>query len=132
MVWNDGVNENATMSLTQATHDGTLERAGETDRETPPGEILPVLDAEYAQRILEAIRTEAKPARRIAAECDVSRPTVYRRLNALEEAGLVETGMSYDADGHHRTVFEATLEALSVDLTEDGLAVTVTTSGSGA
>jgi DNA-binding transcriptional ArsR family regulator len=120
------------MSLTQSTRTGAVEQATETEQETPSDGVLSLLDAEYTLRILEAIRTEAKPARDVAEECGASRPTVYRRLNRLREAGLVDTAMSYDADGHHRTVFEATLEALSVDVTEDGLAVTVTTNGAGA
>ena len=137
VVWCEGTDESETMSLTQSTPKGTVDRArgsgeaGETP-ETAPEEILALLNTDYTRAILEAIEAEAKAARDIAEECDASRPTVYRRLNGLQEAGLVETGMVYDADGHHRTVFEATFEALSVDVTADGLAVTVTTAESGA
>lgn len=91
-----------------------------------PAELLGLLDADYTQEILEAVGREAKSARELAELCGASRPTVYRRLNSLQEAGLVDTEMEYDADGHHRAVFEATLEAVSVDVTGDGLSVTVT------
>jgi len=137
VVWCESTDESETMSLTQSTPKGTVDRARERDEadeanETPPEEVLALLNTEYTRPILEAIETEAKAARDIAEECNASRPTVYRRLNRLQKAGLVETGMVYDADGHHRTVFEATFEALSVDVTDDGLAVTVTTTGSDA
>ncbi|WP_276274005.1 ArsR/SmtB family transcription factor [Haloarcula litorea] len=110
------------MSLAHAT--GTGDAAGETD-DRPSTEIIECLNAEYAQRILEAVRAEAKPAREIADECGASRTTVYRRLNALQEAGLVETEMRYNADGHHRTVFEASFESLALEMTADGLTVSI-------
>jgi response regulator of citrate/malate metabolism len=116
------------MSSTRALQSGSVERANDAKQSR---DVLTLLDAEYTQRILQAIRTEAKPARAIAEECGASRPTVYRRLNGLRDAGLVEAAMRYDVDGHHRTVFETTFEALSVDVTADGLDVTITTNGSG-
>lgn len=107
------------------------ERKEQTEqREPADGDLLELLDAEYTRDIIEAIREEPKSARRLADECGASRPTVYRRLNTLQEAGLVESELAYDADGHHRTVFEATVETLSVDVTDDGLSVTVNTGGS--
>ncbi|MFC7132955.1 MULTISPECIES: ArsR/SmtB family transcription factor [Salinibaculum] len=118
------------MSLRQPTPAGSVER---TAPEMTPSseEILGLLDAEYTQSILEATQTEAKSARALAEECDASRTTVYRRLNSLEDAGLVESSMLYDADGHHRTVFEATLEAVSFSVTANGLSVTITKRGDG-
>jgi DNA-binding IclR family transcriptional regulator len=108
------------------------ERGRATERETSEQamgteELLELLDANYTQAILEASRGEPKSASDLAEECGASRPTVYRRLNSLQDAGLVETGMAYDADGHHRTVFEATLESMSVDVGDEGLSVTVET-----
>lgn len=93
-------------------------------------ELLALLDAEYTQSILEAIRGEAKSARALVEECGASRPTIYRRLNGLEDAGLAESAVAYDPDGHHRTVFEATLETLAVDVTDEGLSVSVSTTRS--
>jgi len=118
------------MSLTQPERTDPGGSEQDSDGERDPTDLLSLLNAEYTQSILEAIQRESKSARAIAEECGASRPTVYRRLNALEEAGLVDAGMALDADGHHRTVFETTLEAVSVDLASDGLSVTVATTGS--
>jgi hypothetical protein len=52
---------------------------------------------------------------------------VYRRLDSLREAGLLEAGMAYDPDGHHRTVFEAALDELTVGLADDGLSIAIST-----
>lgn len=105
----------------------TDRRTTESEIETEPGELMALLDANYTREILAAIREEAKSARALTEACGASRPTVYRRLNSLQAAGLVAEDMRYDADGHHRTVFEATLEGLSVAVTDDGLSVTVRT-----
>jgi predicted transcriptional regulator len=117
------------MSLKQPERTGPSGSEQDSNRERDPTDLLSLLNAEYTQPILESIQREAKPARTIAEECGASRPTVYRRLNALEDAGLVDSDMAYNADGHHRTIFETTLEAVSVDLVGDGLSVTVTTGG---
>ncbi|MFB6102611.1 MAG: ArsR/SmtB family transcription factor [Haloplanus sp.] len=90
-------------------------------------EVLALLEDDYSRTILEAINTDARPACDLVDACDASRATVYRRLNRLEDAGLVTSRLTYDADGHHRTVFEATLDAVTVDLGDDGLALTVST-----
>jgi len=118
------------MSLKQPERTGPGGSEQDLDGERDPADLLCLLNAEYTQSILETIQQESKSARTIAEECGASRPTVYRRLNALEDAGLVDSSMAYDADGHHRTVFETTLEAVSVDLLGDGLSVTVATSES--
>jgi len=118
------------MSLRQPERTGPGGSEQDADGERDPTDLLSLLNAEYTQSILEAIQRESKSARAVAEECGASRPTVYRRLNALEAAGLIDSGMVYDADGHHRTVFETTLETISVELVGGELSVTVSTSGS--
>ena len=113
-----------------ATHTTATEDSEGGRNTLASGEILTRLNAAYAQEILETISTEARPAREIAVECGASRATVYRRLNSLKEAGLVETEMQYDGGGHHRTVFKTNFESLALEMTVDGLTVTV--SGAGA
>lgn len=119
------------MSLRQSTRAVSVREGTSPDIEPSSEEVLNLLDAEYTQSILEATRNEAKSARSLAEECGASRPTVYRRLNSLQEAGLIESSVVYDPDGHHRTVFEATLEAVSFSVTANGLSVTITRRGGG-
>jgi predicted transcriptional regulator len=119
------------MSLTQTERGRPGESEADADETEAPTDLLSLLNAEYTQTILETVWAESKPARAIAEACGASRTTVYRRLNALEDAGLISSYVVYDPDGHHRTVFETTLEAVSVDVTSDGLSVTVTTSDPG-
>jgi DNA-binding transcriptional ArsR family regulator len=104
-------------------HPDSREGGGETT-DVAPTTLLELLDDEYARGILEATVEEAAPARELAERLDASRATVYRRLERLEEAGLVEPAMTYDVDGYHRKVFRATLRSVTVTL--DGGAVEAT------
>jgi len=90
-------------------------------------EVLALLEDDYSRSILEAVHAEPRSARDLVEVCDASRATVYRRLDRLDDVGLVDSWLSYDADGHHRTVFEATLDAVTVGLGADGIGVTITT-----
>lgn len=77
--------------------------------------LLAVLSDEYTRQLLEALSLESRPARALVEATDMSRPTVYRRLNRLEEHGLVRTDTEFHPDGHHRNVFEATLDSLALE-----------------
>lgn len=100
--------------------------------EVNPDDLLGVLEDDVGRSVLEQVAEDAKPARALVDAVDASRATVYRRLGKLEDAGLVETSMQYDEDGHHRKVFEATLERITLELDGGDLrALVSTTTGSG-
>lgn len=105
--------------------DGRPDTPGAAERTLTPGAaedefdaVMDLLDDEYAQRILAALADRERPARELMDACDASRATVYRRLNRLEEHGLVEVGMELHRDGHHRKVFTSTLERATVELAD--------------
>ncbi|WP_324662271.1 ArsR/SmtB family transcription factor [Haloarcula sediminis] len=104
--------------------------SAEPAAERSPAELFGLLDDEYAREILACLVEEPKSARAIGDACDCSRPTVYRRLERLCDAGLVASSMQYDADGHHRKVFRSRLAGVSVELTGDGWTVAVDAVGS--
>ena len=82
-------------------------------------ELLDLLGDEYTRRVFEAVSDEPRGGRAVAEEAGVSRPTAYRRLNALKDAGLVTSECEVAIDGHHREPFVASAEQLSVSL-DDG------------
>jgi DNA-binding transcriptional ArsR family regulator len=96
-----------------------------------PTELIALLNDEYVREILARIHNEAKPARALAEECDVSRPTVYRRLNRLQDAGLVKEGMQYETNGHHRRTFRLAVEESTLELAESGFEAEVQPVGPG-
>lgn len=96
--------------------DGTCPQSDQRD-------ILSLLDDSYTREILACLRDSPKPARSIVANCDCSRPTVYRRLARLERTGIVSTSVRYDPDGHHRKRFHLCVDRVTIELEADGIAI---------
>lgn len=86
-------------------------------------DILSLLDDGYTREILTCLRDGPRPARSIVANCDCSRPTVYRRLARLEETGVVSASVRYDPDGHHRKRFHLCVDRVTIELEADGIAI---------
>jgi len=78
--------------------------------------LITLLSDDHAREISTAIVDEAKTAREIVSECDGSRTTVYRRLNRLEDAGLVRSELRIDPDGNHCKEFFLVRDCLEVTL----------------
>jgi predicted transcriptional regulator len=102
---------------------GATERgAGDVDQET----LLALVSDEYARAILDTLGTRCLPARELIQRVDASRATVYRRLDRLEEAGIVGSSMEIHPDGHHRKQFQVTIERVNLAFEPDGVTVDVT------
>lgn len=83
--------------------------------------ILTLLGDEYARRLLTLLVEEPRTGRELAAATDMSRPTIYRRLEQLAENGLVRTEMQFDPDGHHRKRFHATVNKFDFAVGSQGI-----------
>jgi DNA-binding HxlR family transcriptional regulator len=95
-------------------------REQQTDEQTASGgELLELLGDPYTRCVLTAVVDSPKSGSDIVEETDVSKATVYRRLEELCDAGVVESRTVFDPDGHHHEEFEAVVDSLTVDL-EDG------------
>lgn len=82
--------------------------------------LFDLLADDYARTILVATSREAMSARTLSERYEMSLPTVYRRIERLQEFDfLVERTEIDTSGGHHRSVYEANLEHIDVDL-EDG------------
>lgn len=100
-------------SSRQVDADGTERRS------VLPGELVELLNDDCAREILQVLSERPAPARAVAAACDVSRPTAYRRLNRLESAGLV-TATVADDSGQSRKRFRTVADGARLELNEDG------------
>jgi predicted transcriptional regulator len=96
-----------------------------TSRQSDQRDILSLLDDSYTREILTCLRDGPKPARSVVANCDCSRPTVYRRLAQLEETGAVSTTVRYDPDGHHRKRFHLCVDKISIELEDGGILIDI-------
>ena len=84
----------------------------------PPDEVFALLDDEYARSLLSATSHEPMTAPELNNQFEMSKSTVYRRLNKLEECGLVSVVHVPDPDGNQRKQYEAQLDELTVSLDE--------------
>lgn len=97
-----------------------------TDDDHDVAAITALLADECARTILLETMTESLSAEALSGRCDVSPQTIYRRLDDLEEHGLVSEQTQVDTAGHHYKVYAATLDRVVVDLTTDGFELQLT------
>lgn len=91
-----------------------------------PTEVFDLLADEYAREILALAKQEPMSAQELADACDVHHTTIYRRLERLEELGvIVGQGRIDPESGHHTTVYQTTLEEINVNLDRDHYHVTM-------
>lgn len=137
-MWNQGVGAlsfvQATMSQTVLQQNGRPESTSE--RQNPEetvetDEFLTLLGDEYARRVIEAVAETPRSGNQIIEETGFSKATVYRRLDRLEQAGLVDSQTVFDPDGHHRERFEATFDGATCELGADGLELTLQQTATG-
>jgi len=88
-------------------------------------EVLSLLSDEYARELLSVLSEESLSARELVDRLDMSRATVYRRLDRLESAGVLETSMCIDPDGHHRKYFHVFVERMQLSLDSGGVTLEV-------
>jgi DNA-binding transcriptional ArsR family regulator len=98
-----------------------------TSESVSSAEYLELLGDEYTRRVLSAIIDEPRTGREIIDTTEISKPTVYRRLGRLEEAGLVATEQKLDLDGHHCKRFRAVIEEIDFEFGQNGIRVSLDT-----
>jgi DNA-binding transcriptional ArsR family regulator len=82
-------------------------------------EVLSILDDEYARTILVETSIEPLSANALSERCDASPPTIYRRIEQLEEHDLITEQQELDPDGHHYKTYQTRMERVTVEI-EDG------------
>ena len=118
------------MSTTQHSPGGVGQSVGATTEETrrtaaavEPDAVLELLSDEYARRVLESLSDRPATAPALVESMAASRATIYRRLNDLEAAGIVEAAVAVDPDGHHRKRYHLVVDDLQLRFGDDGIAI---------
>ncbi|MFB6220471.1 MAG: helix-turn-helix domain-containing protein [Halolamina sp.] len=95
-------------------------------------ELLAVLDDEDCRAVLKATGDEPLSAGELADVCDIPSSTVYRKVERLVDAGLLQEGVRIRASGKHTSEYSRCVErvALSIDDAGTELQVERTDSGS--
>ncbi|ACV12772.1 conserved hypothetical protein [Halorhabdus utahensis DSM 12940] len=90
-----------------------------------PKAIVDLVSDGYGWRILVETRNEYKSAQTLSDSCDADPSTIYRRIERLSEADLLEVQQQLDPDGHHYKAYRANLDALHIRLEDEGFTVEV-------
>lgn len=72
--------------------------------------VFDVLGCEIVRQILALASLRPLSATELAEHCDVSEPTIYRRLDALQEYDMLDEQIEVDDDGHHYKRFRTELK----------------------
>jgi len=89
------------------------------DDERAIEEVLDTIGDEHARRVLAAISREPRSAKDLSEECDLSLPTVYRRIEMLTQYDLVTDQTLVADDGNHYKVYESNFESTVISLEDD-------------
>lgn len=87
--------------------------------EWDPDTLLDVFGSETARGILALASVEPLSAGDLSDHLEVSEPTVYRRLDALQRYDLVTGHAQVDDGGNHYKTYETNLERIAFEI-EDG------------
>jgi len=79
-------------------------------------DILDTIGDQHARTVLAAISRESRSAKELSQECDLSLPTIYRRLEILEEHDLVTERTSVAEDGNHYNIYECNFDSTVIQL----------------
>ncbi|MBX0297612.1 winged helix-turn-helix domain-containing protein [Haloarcula nitratireducens] len=97
---------------------------GENDS---PAALLQVFADDYSRMILLAADEEPRTAKDLSDVCDASLATIYRRLSTLREHDLVTVHSTVGSGGEHKQLFETTIDAFHVSISEGDLDLSVET-----
>jgi len=97
-----------------------------TARSVEAGEVLAALDDEDCRQLLRAAAGTAMSASELAEECDLPLSTTYRKVDILEEAGLLAEELRLCPSGKHTSEYTLSVESLEFSLGPDGIEMAVT------
>jgi DNA-binding transcriptional ArsR family regulator len=86
-------------------------------------DVLETLGDEYTQKVLSVLAEGRITGGELIERTDVSKATVYRRLDDLQDAGIVDSGMRIDPNGHHCEEYFLAVEQLAISFDDDGFAI---------
>lgn len=88
--------------------------------------VAGLLEDETVRTILTQTSQEPMSASTLEQQCDVSGPTIYRRLERLKDCDLiVEQTRPDPKHGHHTNVYKPNLRKLTVELVNGELHLSI-------
>lgn len=98
---------------------------GDDSEEVGVDTVGELLEDEYTRSILAETSNESLSAQELVDRCDASPPTIYRRINRLQELEMLDEDQRLDPDGHHYREFSARLDRVTIELSDGTYDVSV-------
>ncbi|RQG98146.1 ArsR/SmtB family transcription factor [Natrarchaeobius oligotrophus] len=89
------------------------------DDEAPIEEILNTIGDEHARTVLASISREPGSAKELADRLDLSQPTIYRRIDVLQEYDLIKERTLVADDGNHYKEYTCNFNSTVISLEDD-------------
>ena len=80
---------------------------------------IDVIGDSTTREILATLNVESFSVKELAEELDLSQPTVYRRLEQLEEHDLVTKRSIISSDGNHYNLYDCNFKSVVITLQND-------------
>lgn len=90
-----------------------------------PDGVFEVLASEDSRRILAAASVRALSAQELERICDVSLPTIYRRINVLLDYELLSEEQFVDSEGKQYKQYTTDLEEVHIEIEDGGFNVSI-------
>lgn len=81
-------------------------------------EICAALDDPDCREIIQTLE-HPQTAAELTAQCEIPQSTLYRKLELLTEATLLEESTEIRRDGHHASKYSIAFERITLGLEED-------------
>ena len=94
-------------------------------KEWDPDTLFDVFGDRLARHVLVLASEGPLSAEDLAEHCDASLPTIYRRVDSLEELDLLQARMHVDSDGNQYRQFETALKRVGFAFDSGGIDVEV-------
>ncbi|MDL5360630.1 helix-turn-helix domain-containing protein [Halalkalicoccus sp. NIPERK01] len=109
---------------------GSAESSTNTATPTGCSDLLDALGDESARAIIRAGARGPVTIEDLLSACDVSRTTIYRRVNELVELGLLEESITFTEDRKRQRRFRTACNWISLHVGENGLEARLGSDGS--
>ena len=93
-------------------------------QECDPQTVIGALEDDTCQAILEATATQPHTASELMERCEIPSSTLYRKLDTLTDAGLLEERIRIRRDGRHASEYQQCFDDVTISIA-DGGSVTV-------
>ncbi len=100
---------------------------GRGDQQLDIQALLGALEDPDCRAIIEVTATEAMSAAEISERCELPQSTAYRKLDRLENVGILDERIRLCKSGQHITEYIRNIEKISLSIDgESGISLTVT------